>query len=370
MARLQRKELADLRAMEEEDARVTMRGRGKQFVGAGATPSMGLSQFRGGAKGRKGRKKRHESESDEEYEGGAGLPLGALSGVVSRAARFKPSTALIPYRSAANALVPFNAASRAIVPYSRGVSSAVSRLPSTSSTALITSRFSKPSLPMGAYAGLYRRSPMLLLDDAARAAPRALDDVVVPSAPRVTDDVVAAASKTAARTGTRLSAATIAKAAAMGIPLAALMGVSIAGMAGADPFGLNEYGTSGDAGYYDDYAGDGAGGDMGDGGLGTVDAINTDGFAGPSIGGPNGPNAGGVPSDLSPNELAWYLQSGNLPERYAYRQKRSRVRGMGKIGGAKRDGRTERAAIVRQVMHERGVKLAEASRIVKAEGLY
>jgi hypothetical protein len=38
--------------------------------------------------------------------------------------------------------------------------------------------------------------------------------------------------------------------------------------------------------------------------------------------------------------------------------------------GKKHDGRSERAAMVRQVMHERGVPLAQASSIVKNEGLY
>jgi hypothetical protein len=38
--------------------------------------------------------------------------------------------------------------------------------------------------------------------------------------------------------------------------------------------------------------------------------------------------------------------------------------------GRRSDGRAARAAIVRKVMQERGVKLGEASKIVKAEGLY
>jgi len=44
MARLARKQMADMRALEEEAERVN------PIVGSGATPSMGLSQFRGGAK--------------------------------------------------------------------------------------------------------------------------------------------------------------------------------------------------------------------------------------------------------------------------------------------------------------------------------
>ena len=48
MARLARKQLADMRAMEEEAERVNPVMKGK-----GATPSMGLSQIRGGRKGKK-----------------------------------------------------------------------------------------------------------------------------------------------------------------------------------------------------------------------------------------------------------------------------------------------------------------------------
>jgi hypothetical protein len=38
--------------------------------------------------------------------------------------------------------------------------------------------------------------------------------------------------------------------------------------------------------------------------------------------------------------------------------------------GAGKGGRAARAAIVKKVMAERGVKMIEASKIVKAEGLY
>ena len=44
--------------------------------------------------------------------------------------------------------------------------------------------------------------------------------------------------------------------------------------------------------------------------------------------------------------------------------------GGAKSGGAKKGGRNARAEIVRKVMKERGVKMIEASKIVKAEGLY
>ena len=67
MARAARLELADLRAMEEQTRREEMRG-GKQFYGAGATPSMGVSQFKGGRKSRK--VVEFEPEEDDEMRGG------------------------------------------------------------------------------------------------------------------------------------------------------------------------------------------------------------------------------------------------------------------------------------------------------------
>jgi hypothetical protein len=92
MAREARKQLADLRAMEEEHERMTMHGRGKTFHGAGATPSMGLSQFRGGAK------KKYESEDEDDMEGGNILALtNAFRGAIRAPIRITPSSrALVP----------------------------------------------------------------------------------------------------------------------------------------------------------------------------------------------------------------------------------------------------------------------------------
>jgi hypothetical protein len=317
MARQQRKELADLRAMEEEHARMEMHGSGKHFVGAGATPSMGLSQFRGGAK--KGKKAVHY---DEDMEGGR---IGLLTGFT----RARPtSTAIVPYRPPSGALTQFG-----------------------------RTNLARPSLPPSYYQNLFRRPTT--------------GAVARPSLGSRVQGALGAV-------GRNITASRIAQALSMGIPLA-MLGSYLADTAGAD----------GDAGYYDDYAGD----DFGPSG-GPSDG-------GPTDGGPYGPSqpypevpidyptdgpSGGVPSDLSPAELAWYLQSGNLPERYALRQKTSRRRGKGKLtithgeeemegsgrrqASKKHDGRSARAEIVRRVMRERGVKLAEASRIVKAEGLY
>ena len=47
----------------------------------------------------------------------------------------------------------------------------------------------------------------------------------------------------------------------------------------------------------------------------------------------------------------------------------SAIEGAGRSGGAS-DGRAKRAMIVKKIMKERGVKMIEASKIVKAEGLY
>ena len=65
MARRAREALADARALEEQGERMNPVNPKKEigaWTGAGATPSMGLSQFRGG------KAKKAESESDDECE--------------------------------------------------------------------------------------------------------------------------------------------------------------------------------------------------------------------------------------------------------------------------------------------------------------
>jgi hypothetical protein len=69
-----------------------------------------------------------------------------------------------------------------------------------------------------------------------------------------------------------------------------------------------------------------------------------------------------IPSGLTRPELAWYLQTGNLPAS-AYSKK-------AKKGSGKSDGRSARAAVVRKVMREKGVSMIEASKYVKAHNLY
>lgn len=91
--RKDRKTLADMRALEEQSERhnlvnpvhnSTRKGyTGLVLNGAGATPSMGLSQFRGGKKSKK-----EESESEEELEGGAVMVgAGTKKGQMRKTAR-------------------------------------------------------------------------------------------------------------------------------------------------------------------------------------------------------------------------------------------------------------------------------------------
>lgn len=75
MARQARKALADLRAMEEEGERLNPVNPKKEIMGRGATPSMGLSQFRGGGD-LEIVHHASDSDSDEEHALEAGRMLG------------------------------------------------------------------------------------------------------------------------------------------------------------------------------------------------------------------------------------------------------------------------------------------------------
>ena len=303
MARLVRKERADMRAMEEQNARVTMRGRG-MIVGAGATPSMGLSQFRGGGD-------MEDSSSDEDdckckMCGGAitlmpprGAPLGYSAKILPDA----PSTAITPFRPVrapkppSQALIPLGPLGRPVA---------------------------KPSLPESYYRNL-------------------------PTAPAVKPT-------TKAPVLTASQKANIARLLAAGIPLAALgayLGDSLAQSAK-------------DSGYYDDYAEP----ETGNAPLEPLDVLPTQ---------PRKPTLDGVPRaptmemptnapkkmpKMTKKEVKFYLQSGNLPDRF-YSDYVPTKRGSGKP-----DGRSNRAEVVRKVMREKGMKLIEASKYVKEHGLY
>jgi hypothetical protein len=298
MARLARKELADMRAMEEQNARVTMRGRGA-IVGAGATPSMGLSQFRGGGD-------MDDSSSDEDeckckMCGGAIsiMPArGAPSGYSARILPDAPSTAITPYRPVRappkppSALVPVGALGRPVA---------------------------KPSMPQSYYANLFKPKP---------------------TAPAAKKTVLTASQK-----------ANIARLLAAGIPLAALgayLGDAVAQSAA-------------DSGYYDDYV---------------EPEIGTTPLADPRVivdnfpVEPKIPYVDGVPlaptenmPKMTKKEIKFYLQSGNLPDRF-YSDYVPRK------GSGRSDGRSNRAEVVRKVMREKGMKLIEASKYVKEHGLY
>jgi hypothetical protein len=260
MARSARKQLADMRAMEEEDMRITMRGSGKHFYGAGATPSMGLSQFRGGRKV----KYEYETESEDEMEGGQ---IGSLLGrLLPRSARVAPtSTDIIPFvprvapRSTVTDIIPLG-------PLGRPVAT--------------------PSLSARQYGRMFQTRP---------------------SASPFVSGPTAALSRVAKRFGPAA-----ARAATLGATLGAV-----------GSYLGDRFGETGDAGYFDDYAGE----EYGDGEF----VPPTTGVFAPE-GQPLIPD--GLPSDLSPDELAWYLQSGNLPARYAMAASK-RKRGKGKKGKGK-----------------------------------
>jgi hypothetical protein len=151
--------------------------------------------------------------------------------------------------------------------------------------------------------------------------------------------------------------------------LAASLGIPLAGLAAyLETTGLGSSGGDGGGGggYYDDYVEPEIyypppggeiivdpprpGGDGGDGG-GMVDM-----------------DGDGIPDTMMPAGLSpFQYLSGNVE----YSPTR-RGRGVLSIqhGGAKSGRRSARAAIVRQVMAERGVSLPQASRIVKEEGLF
>jgi len=352
----QRRQLADMRAMEEEGQRVEMRGNGKHFYGAGATPSMGLSQFRGGAKPRR-QMKRHDmhrggrcrqcgcdndSSSDEDMEGagvtdifkgivsGARGAVGAVGSLGSRLGKFvRPS--YVPRPSAPLA--------------SQAANVAVDAAPLTSTA--LTTGIARPTLSPSQYASYF-------------AAPGA--------------SLGSRLGALGSRLGKTVTTGRVATALALGVPL---------GMLGA--YLSDTAQQSGDAGYYDDYSGDmlpppipsGPSGGPSDGPFGPGGPLGPLGPLGPEgPGGPGGPGGTGALPDeilaqLTRAQLAAYLQSGNLPRNMARKLVALAKRGSGKRAPAGRsDGRAARAQIVKRVMRERGVSLMQASSIVKQEGLY
>lgn len=344
MARLARKQLADLRALDEEALRDELHGSGR-YVGRGATPSMGLSQFRGGCE--------ECSDSDEEYE--EEMPKKKRGG---RKSGGRSLLSRIPLaRGIGLPRLP-----RPSLPLAQqGVG--IGRIPLPPPT----TRFPRPNL----YSGRQFVGPRLV------NPPRA-----------VTSAVNRLGLQQGRRAPTALNmrnAGRISQLLAAGIPIA-MLGAYLAD-AGGD---------GGGGGYYDEYAGE-VGGPAGPSGPSGPPA----GPSQPAPSGPLGPDtdgdgipdsqdpdyndggaggAGGLPPDIADRmteaELLWFLQSGNLPA-WAYRgttrSRRARVgSGVLKIqhGGKTKRKPSARNEIVKKVMRERGVSLPEASKIVKAEGLY
>jgi hypothetical protein len=355
MARLARSELADMRAMEEQLNRTQMHsGRdqlsysnitgGAHFIGAGATPSMGLSQFRGG-----GRRRRCPNCKclDCCCQTGGAISLSGLSRSFGNIFRGRPSVPVAPRGP--------------VVPAGPTVST---------STAMVPYNPAQAALP-GIRAALAARQAAAEAAEAAAAAGRGPLAVRNPGTLAVYDEAAAAAairanpSKARADISARLSRmgitpGRVAAALAAGVGLAGLITYFSAPSAPSGPS---------DSGYYeppettighpDPTGPEGPGGTV------------THGDPYPETGGPGGllpplGEPGGFlpppPPGLKKPELAWYLQSGNLPDRY---RQRRRVMGSGR--GVRHN---PRAAIVRKVMREQGLSMPAASSFVKQNGLY
>lgn len=312
--------MADMRAMEEQMQRQQMHG--GQFYGAGATPSMGLSQFRGGASHKcpECRRKRcvcDESSSDEDVEGGAfysGL-VSAVGNAASAAARrlrgvrgVRPAPPPPPPTS--TALVPYNMGQAAFTTNSAFRNYALNRIFNRPSTALAvrTPGTLKPYSPAEAAARI-------------RAAQAAGETNVT-------------VAQKLSRMG--VTPARVAAALALGIPAIALA-IYFSEVDGTDPD---------DPGYYDPGAGgpDGPGGPGGPGGVVPY---------GP--GGPGGPGRGRRATGEG-------VATGNLADEYFAAQR---------LGAGKKPRRTNpRAALVGKIMREKGLSLPAASKFVKENGLY
>lgn len=448
MARAARLELADLRAMEEQYRREEMHGPtemigGKQFYGAGATPSMGVSQFKGGRKSRKvvvmePEEDEYEDDMEGEMKGGNALARALAMATARRVGSLaRPATSIVARPAASLAARPATSTallasrlSRPQLNYNvlRPTSTTTLAARPATSTALVNPAAMNPSMPYSYYQNLLRPAT-----SAQRSASRTV-------------------SQTASQTATRETKEQIlARLIKSGIPLATAAVMTASIMATGSQGGEEETGE-----YYDDIV------DGSDPTQVPAPQIPPQGPAGPNY--PefqpeaDDPSSSLIPSDLNPNELAWYLRSGNLPDRYGFRKPTPAQRGKGvcKVGGrtlpsmrmdrnskppkfrvgpqipvqdpvvetereahmrefnerfreaqrkreeegykpymprvgpkpppkskgtkpymptvnlpeSKPDGRQVRAEIVKKIMKERGVNLARASQIVKAEGLY
>ena len=328
MARAARAQMADMRAMEEQNYREQMHGGqfyGAGMVGAGATPSMGLSQFRGGASHKcpNCRRKRcvceEDSSSDEDMEGGAwysGL-LGAVGDAASAAVRgirgIRPPR--VAPRIPSSAIVPFNPAQAAFTTNS-GFRNFVLR-----------DAFGRPATTLAT------RTPGIMKPySAAEAAARV-------RAAQAAGETNATVASRLARMG--VTPARVAAALALGIPAIALA-IYFGEVDGTDP------------GYYDP---GGPGGEI------VVDNFPPEVVPPTGPGGPGGPGTGG-PGGRGPRgrrATGEGVATGNLADEYYAAQR---------LGAGKPRRTNARAAIVGKIMREKGLSLPAASKYVKDNGLY
>jgi len=346
MARAARAALADARAMEEQNLRQQMHG--GAFYGAGmrvggsATPSMGLSQFRGGKHCNScGCSPCECSSSDEEHQGG-----GIYSSIASAVGRFGSTTAS---RAAAAA-----EAAR--------VAAAEERAAAAAAAALSTGRAALTNAPVSTLA--LRPTGVLAVRPGLGAYDAALDLRGLSGSKGAANSTIASRLAAMGVTPARLAAAL-----AAGVGLTSLEAY------------FASAGTQFPGGNYDMFPPPGPGsggpgtGGPGSGGPGT----GGPGSGGPGTGGPGtgGPGSGGpgtvdVPAALKPNTpkrvVAAYLRSGNAPSRYLVgnqAQKEALARSEGALTGG---GRSARGQAVKAIMSKHGLSLPEASRYLKQHG--
>ena len=315
--------MADMRAIEEQSYRQQMHGGqfyGAGMVGAGATPSMGLSQFRGGASHKcpECLRKRCicDSSSDEDMEGGAwfsGL-LGAVGDAATAATRAVRGVRGVrpPPVAASSSLVRYNPVQAAFTANS-GFRNYV-----------LQNAFSRPSTALAT-----RATGELKPYSAAEAAAR----VRAAQAAGETAETVAAKLARMGITPTRVAAAL-----AIGIPAITLAAYFGEQDAAADDSGF----------YYPETTPVGPG---------NPDII---------IDRPQPPD---VPIDIPTGPRGSRgrratgegVATGNLADEYFTAQRR---------GAGKPRRSNARAALVGKIMREKGLSLPAASKYVKENGLY
>ena len=360
MARQARAQMADMRAMEEQAAREQMHG--GQFYGAGATPSMGLSQFRGGASHKcpDCRRKKcvcEESSSDEEMAGGAGLA--SLYGLVGDAAS-AAIRGIRGLRGVRPPRIPTTQPGSAIVPYNPGQAAFTSN--SAFRNYALNRVFNQPSTALAV-----RQPGVMKVYSPAEAAAR----IRAAQAAGETNATVAQRLARMGVTPTRVAAAL-----ALGIPAIALA------------IYFSEVDGDPDAGYFNttippggpdapDVPGTGNGtrGTRGTRGRrATGEGVATGNLAdeyyaaqmmGSGRGGARPPKGATLAQQEALNKRFAQMNSG-ARERAFMESLRRRFSGRG--GG--KSGSNPRAEIVKQVMREQGLSLPAASKYVKDNGLY